>query len=50
MEERSGLKIACLEEVALAMGFIGIEQVVAISKKLGSTDYGKYLLRLAEAN
>jgi glucose-1-phosphate thymidylyltransferase len=49
MEERSGLKIACLEEVALVMGFIGPEQVLATGKPIAHTDYGRYLLRLVES-
>jgi glucose-1-phosphate thymidylyltransferase len=47
IEERTGLKIACLEEVALIMGFIGIDDVLALGQKFRDTDYGKYLMRLA---
>jgi glucose-1-phosphate thymidylyltransferase len=45
---RQGLKIACLEEVAFNMGYIGIEEVRAQAEAVRNTEYGRYLLRLAE--
>ena len=48
IEQRQGLKIACLEEVALNLGYIGIDQVLAQAKLIAHTEYGKYLLQLAE--
>jgi glucose-1-phosphate thymidylyltransferase len=48
VEQRQGLKIACLEEVALNLGFIEIDQVLALAKPIANSDYGRYLLRLAE--
>ncbi len=48
VELRQGLKVACLEEVAFNMGYIGIEEVRAQANAIGNTDYGRYLLRLAE--
>ena len=47
VEQRQGLKIACLEEIALNQGLIGIEQVRALAKPIANSDYGRYLLRLA---
>jgi len=46
IEERQGLKIACLEEIALYKGFIGVEAVAARAAKLGKTGYSDYLRRL----
>jgi len=48
VESRQGLKIACLEEVALNLGYIGIDQVREQAKSIANTEYGNYLLRLAE--
>lgn len=48
LEERQGLKVACLEEIAFRMGYIGIESLVEASNRLGKTPYGVYLARIAE--
>jgi glucose-1-phosphate thymidylyltransferase len=46
IEERQGLKIGCIEEVAYRMGFIDKEQLKAIAQPLVKSGYGQYLLRL----
>jgi glucose-1-phosphate thymidylyltransferase len=47
MEKRQGLKIACLEEIALRMGFIDEAQMQALADELkDSMDYKKYLLKI----
>ncbi|HLH81350.1 MAG TPA: glucose-1-phosphate thymidylyltransferase RfbA [Chthonomonas sp.] len=46
IEERQGLKIACLEEIAYQLGYISPEQVQNQAERLKNTDYGAYLLRL----
>lgn len=48
IEERQGLKIGCIEEVAYNMGFIDKEQLRSIAKNLTKSGYGNYLLELAE--
>ena len=48
IEERQGLMVACLEEVACEMGFIGAEQVAAAAKRLAKTEYGQYLSDLVD--
>jgi len=48
IEQRQGLKIACLEEVALKMGFIDSDQVRRAAAAMKGNDYGQYLLRLVE--
>ena len=47
VEERQGLKIACLEEIALRMGFIGEDAFAARAEALQKSAYGQYLLRIA---
>lgn len=47
VEERQGLKIACLEEIALRMGFIGEDAFLARAQALKNGAYGQYLLRVA---
>jgi glucose-1-phosphate thymidylyltransferase len=48
IEHRQGLKIACPEEIALLRGWITAEQVAKIAQKMESTNYGRYLARLAQ--
>ncbi|AHC73712.1 glucose-1-phosphate thymidylyltransferase [Candidatus Endolissoclinum faulkneri L5] len=43
IEERQGLKIACVEEIAYRMGYIDIEQVLRLAAPLAQSGYGKYL-------
>jgi glucose-1-phosphate thymidylyltransferase len=46
VEERQGLKVACVEEVAYRMGFIGARQLGRLAKPLVKSGYGQYLLRV----
>ena len=48
IEERQGLKVACLEEIALGMGYIGIEDVRRVAERMQNSSYGRYLLELLE--
>ncbi|MHB1048169.1 MAG: glucose-1-phosphate thymidylyltransferase RfbA [Thermoanaerobaculia bacterium] len=48
IEERQGLKVACLEEVAYRMGYIGEERVREAARAMKGNEYGQYLLRLLE--
>ena len=47
IEDRQGLKIACIEEIAWRKGFISRDQLVILGQKLGKSDYGQYLIGLA---
>ena len=48
IEKRQGLKIACLEEIALLQGWITKEQLREIAKPMEKNSYGQYLLQLAK--
>lgn len=47
-QKRQGLYISCIEEIAYKRGFIDKEQLVALAQPLLKTDYGKYLMEIAE--
>ncbi|WP_410656657.1 glucose-1-phosphate thymidylyltransferase RfbA [Amycolatopsis sp. lyj-112] len=47
LEHRTGVRIACLEEVALRMGFIDADQCFALGAKLAKSGYGEYLMNVA---
>jgi glucose-1-phosphate thymidylyltransferase len=48
VEDRQGLKIACLEEISYRLGYISAEQVRKIAVPLARNNYGQYLLHLIE--
>jgi glucose-1-phosphate thymidylyltransferase len=47
IEQRQGLKIACIEEVAFRMGYIDAERLISIGSTMSKNAYGQYLLKLA---
>jgi glucose-1-phosphate thymidylyltransferase len=48
IERRQGLKIACPEEVAYRMGFIGADALRKLAESMGESAYGRYLLQVLE--
>lgn len=46
IEQRQGLKVACIEEIAYNMGYIDADQVMALAGPLNKNDYGRYLMDL----
>ena len=48
IEKRQGLKIACLEEIALKKGWISKEDLKELAKPMEKNDYGRYLIQLAK--
>lgn len=47
IENRQGLKVACLEEIAYEMGYISKEKLIELAQPLKKNQYGQYLLRRA---
>src|SRR5262245_44790544 len=50
IEERQGLKVACIEEIAWRSGWIGAKELRAAAKALGNGPYGRYLLELIDGD
>jgi glucose-1-phosphate thymidylyltransferase len=47
LEQRQGLKASCIEEIAYNKGYITREQLVSLAKPYSNSQYGKYLLKIA---
>jgi len=48
IEERQGLMVACLEEIAYRMGYIAASDLARLARAMESSAYGRYLLRILE--
>jgi dTDP-glucose pyrophosphorylase len=48
LERRQGVRIACLEGIALRMGFIDADACHRLGEDLGSTGYGRYVMSIAK--
>jgi glucose-1-phosphate thymidylyltransferase len=48
IEQRQGLKVSCIEEIAYKKGFITKEQLLELARPLSKNQYGQYLIHLAE--
>ena len=48
LEKRQGYRIACPEETAFRMNFISRDDLLSLGRELENSDYGRYLLRIAE--
>ncbi|MBP8958795.1 MAG: glucose-1-phosphate thymidylyltransferase RfbA [Bacteroidales bacterium] len=48
LEQRQGLKASCIEEIAYKRGFISKEQLIKLAEPYRNSQYGKYLLRIAD--
>ena len=45
IENRQGLKVACIEEIAYEMGYISKEKLIELAQPLKKNQYGQYLIR-----
>jgi glucose-1-phosphate thymidylyltransferase len=50
IEKRQGFKVACIEEIAYHMGYITRQQLTDLGESMISSDYGRYLVDLAETD
>ena len=48
IEERQGLMVACLEEIAFRMGYIGAAQLTRLARAMETSEYGQYLFQLLD--
>ena len=48
IQKRQGTYISCIEEIAYRMGYISKDELLGLSALLAKTEYGQYLLRVAE--
>jgi glucose-1-phosphate thymidylyltransferase len=50
IEQRQGIKIACIEEIAYRKGFISKEQLTTVAQPLLKSGYGQYLMNVLKEN
>jgi glucose-1-phosphate thymidylyltransferase len=50
IEQRQGIKIACIEEIAYRKGFITKEQLITVAQPLLKSGYGQYLMNVLKEN
>lgn len=48
VQHRQGMYISCIEEIAYRKGYISKEKLIELAQPMLKTDYGKYLMRIAE--
>ena len=49
IQERQGLKTACIEEIAFRLGYINREQLKALAQEMNKNEYGQYLMDIVES-
>jgi glucose-1-phosphate thymidylyltransferase len=47
IQQRQGLKIACIEEIAFRLGYIDRAALLALGEPMAKNDYGRYLIAVA---
>ncbi|RKT54704.1 glucose-1-phosphate thymidylyltransferase RfbA [Saccharothrix australiensis] len=49
LENRQGVRVACLEEIALRMGFITADECYALGERMANSQYGQYVMAVARS-
>ena len=49
IQNRQGFRVSCIEEIAWRKGWIDVDRLYRLGEQLGKTEYGKYLMELAES-
>ncbi|WP_129670211.1 glucose-1-phosphate thymidylyltransferase RfbA [Phytoactinopolyspora endophytica] len=49
LEQRQGVRIACLEEIALRMGYIDSDQCYRLGQRVANSEYGRYVMAVAQS-
>ena len=49
IQNRQGFRVSCIEEIAWRKGWIDVDQLHCLGEQLGKTEYGKYLMELADS-
>mgnify|MGYP003280772139 CR=1 FL=1 len=49
IQNRQGFRVSCIEEIAWRKGWIDLDQLYHLGEQLGKTEYGKYLMELADS-
>ena len=49
IQNRQGFRVSCIEEIAWRKGWIDVDQLHRLGEQLGKTEYGKYLMELADS-
>jgi glucose-1-phosphate thymidylyltransferase len=49
LEQRQGLRIACLEEIALRLGYISLDQFHRLALRSAKSSYGEYLISVYDS-
>ena len=49
-QNRQGFRVSCIEEIAWRKGGSDVDQLYQLGEQLGKTEYGKYLMELAESH
>ncbi len=50
IEQRQGLKVACVEEIAYKKGYIDLDQLMRLASPMAANGYGQYLLNIAKTD
>ena len=50
LEQRQGLRLSCPEEVAFRLGYISLDDLCELAKRVGKSGYGEYLMSIYQSS